>query len=311
MLPEIAPFGEDHLDEAARLLAARHARQRETEPLLPSEIDFRAEVEALWAKDGTFGAATDGGFLLGTRLADDVWGDNVWVELAGHAVRDAEIVRDLYAFAAARWVDEGRRRHYVYMPATDEPLVSAWFRLGFGAQHAFGIRELAADDPVPPPGVVAREARIDDVDAMVEIGPELGRHQAQSPVFSPVPEDDPDELRAEIRGDLSNPQIGNLIAEIDRRVVGNFVVVPVEMSGAHVGLARPPGLAHLGYAAVLPDARGSGAGLALTAASFRWARDRGYTAMVTDWCVTNLLPSRFWPKRGFRTTFLRLYRSIP
>jgi hypothetical protein len=27
--------------------------------------------------------------------------------------------------------------------------------------------------------------------------------------------------------------------------------------------------------------------------------------------VTNLLASRFWPKRGFRPFFLRLYRSIP
>jgi hypothetical protein len=27
--------------------------------------------------------------------------------------------------------------------------------------------------------------------------------------------------------------------------------------------------------------------------------------------VTNLLASRFWPRRGFRTSFLRLYRSIP
>jgi hypothetical protein len=27
--------------------------------------------------------------------------------------------------------------------------------------------------------------------------------------------------------------------------------------------------------------------------------------------VTNLLASRFWPRRGFRTTFLRVYRSIP
>jgi hypothetical protein len=33
--------------------------------------------------------------------------------------------------------------------------------------------------------------------------------------------------------------------------------------------------------------------------------------MLTDWRVTNLLASRFWPRRGFRTTFLRLYRSIP
>ena len=41
------------------------------------------------------------------------------------------------------------------------------------------------------------------------------------------------------------------------------------------------------------------------------ARERGYPTIVVDWRVTNLLSSRFWPGRGFRTTFLRLYRSIP
>ena len=60
-----------------------------------------------------------------------------------------------------------------------------------------------------------------------------------------------------------------------------------------------------------PEVRGSGAGLALTQASFAWAYEAGYESMVTDWRVTNLLSSRFWPRRGFRTTFLRLYRSIP
>ena len=42
-----------------------------------------------------------------------------------------------------------------------------------------------------------------------------------------------------------------------------------------------------------------------------WAHDRGFPTMVTDWRMTNLFASRFWPKRGFRETFLRLYRSIP
>ncbi len=41
------------------------------------------------------------------------------------------------------------------------------------------------------------------------------------------------------------------------------------------------------------------------------ARERGYGTMVTDWRVTNLLASRFWSARGFRPTFLRLYRHIP
>jgi hypothetical protein len=54
-----------------------------------------------------------------------------------------------------------------------------------------------------------------------------------------------------------------------------------------------------------------GAGLALTQAAFAWSRRAGYETMVTDWRVTNLLSSRFWPARGFRLSFLRLYRSIP
>jgi GNAT superfamily N-acetyltransferase len=57
--------------------------------------------------------------------------------------------------------------------------------------------------------------------------------------------------------------------------------------------------------------RGSGAGVALMNASFAWARQEGYATIVTDWRETNLLSSRFWPKRGFRRSFLRLYRSIP
>ena len=307
---KIVPFSDEHLDAAAVLLAERHAQHREAEPLLPEDVDFRAEIEALWRKEGASGAFSDDGYLLGTRL-DESWGPNAWVELAGHAVRRPELLRDLYAAAAAHWVDERRSRHYAYVPAHDRELVDAWFRVGFGAQHAFGIRELDEEAEPAVDGVIARKAEPRDLAQLVEIGPVLNEHQAASPVFSTAVAWTEEEIREEIETDFGNDELGNLVAEVDGRVVGNFVVVPIEMSGAHVGLARRPGLAHLGFAAVLPEARGSGAGLALTHASFEWARERGYPAMVTDWRVTNLLASRFWPKRGFRTTFLRLYRSIP
>jgi GNAT superfamily N-acetyltransferase len=75
-------------------------------------------------------------------------------------------------------------------------------------------------------------------------------------------------------------------------------------------VADVDGAALLGFAASLPDVRGSGAGLALTEAAFAWAHEQGYASMVTDWRETNLLSSRFWPARGFRS-FVRLYRSIP
>ena len=50
---------------------------------------------------------------------------------------------------------------------------------------------------------------------------------------------------------------------------------------------------------------------ALAAHALAWAHEHGYPTMITDWRMTNLEASRFWPKRGFRETFLRLYRSIP
>jgi GNAT superfamily N-acetyltransferase len=315
--PEIVPFSENHLDDAARLLAARQARHREAEPLLPADLDFRAEVVSLWGKEGASGAVAlrDGrvaGYVLATRLSDETWGANAWIELAGHAVEEPEDVRDLYALAAARWVEEGRTRHYVYVPASDQAVVDAWFRVGFGAQHAFGIRELGNEQPVQVEGVVAREADERDVEPLVKLAPLLNHYQAESPVFGTAPfTSTSEELRAEIYEDMDNPDVGNLVAEVDGKVVANLVVVPLEMSGTHVGVSRAPNVGFIGFAITDPDARGSGAGLALTDAAFEWAGARGYPAMVTDWRVTNLLSSRFWPNRGFRTTFLRMYRAIP
>ena len=158
-----------------------------------------------------------------------------------------------------------------------------------------------------------RLANEDDLDTLVELAPVLPDHQERAPVFGRTgrPRQTEDELRADLLEDMAKPEIGELVVEQDGRIVGAFDVVPVELSSVHVGLARPEGAAFLGWAATFPDVRGSGAGVALTDGAFAWARERGHATMVTDWRVTNLLSSRFWPKRGFRESFLRLYRHIP
>lgn len=314
---EIRPFSDEYLAPAGELLAARHRAHREAEPLLPGQYEnpeaARAEVEALLGSEGVSGVVglRDGrpvGYVLGAPRPNPIWGPHVWIELAGHAVEEAEDLRDLYGVAAERWVADDRVRHYAMVPATDPELVRAWSRVGFGQQHAHGIREVPEADW--PEGV--RLATVDDVDALVELTPFLPDHQALSPVFGGgLPTQPEDELRAEILEDLAKPEIGELVVERDGRIVGSFELVPVELSSVHSGLARPDGAALLGWAVTRPDVRGSGAGLALTEAGFAWARERGHATMVTDWRVTNLLSSRFWPARGFRPTFLRLYRHIP
>jgi len=93
--------------------------------------------------------------------------------------------------------------------------------------------------------------------------------------------------------------------------VACWAFVRAELSWHVRGLGLPDATCYLAYAVTLPEARGAGLGLALTESGFAWAAEQGYTAMVTDWRVTNLLASRYWPRRGFRDSVLRLYRSIP
>ena len=307
---EIQPFADEHLDAAAELLAERHRAHRDAEPLLPDVSDPRPHVEAAWAAEGASGwfALDNGepaGYLIGSPRSE-LWGEgNVWIELAGHAVRDAELVRDLYAAAAEAWVDRGVTRHYALVPATDRDLVDAWFRLSFGAQHAMGIQEVPETSGNASPFHV-RTARPEDAEVAARLDLILPQFQARSPVFGGGSPPSLEDLVEEYRGDDD----GVLLAVRDGEPVGLLCVGPVERSGMHAGLARPEGAAILGLATTLPGVRGSGAGLALTNACFVWAREHGYGTIVVDWRETNLLSSRFWPARGFRRTFLRLYRAI-
>jgi GNAT superfamily N-acetyltransferase len=302
---ETVPFGEEHLDAAAELLAARHERHRVEFPELPAQVDYRAEVQAL-LEDGATGTFTDGAYVLGRSKSSDRWGPNIWVDAAGHAAEDPELLRDVWGEAAAGWYERGLHAHYALVPATDGPLLDAWFRLGFGAQQAHGLT--AIPEREWPPSV--REATMDDMEGLIAIGPILSRHQRQSPVFSSVQEQTADEVRADVLDDFTLEGVANLVYEADGRIIGDFFVCSLELSDAHSGLARVPRAAFIGFAVTDPEVRGTGTGLALTDASFAWARNQGYEIMVADWRATNLLASRFWPRRGFRTTFLRLHRWI-
>jgi len=315
---EIRAFAEDDLDAAGSLLAARHREHRGAEPLLSERFEdagaTREQVASLWAEEDASGAvALRGeravGFLLGTRKDDRTRGANVWVDPAGYAADEPELIRDLYAFASQRWVDEGRTRHYALVPRLDDHL-DAWFRLSFGAQQAHGVT--AVDLREWPPGT--RGAELSDLEALVELAPLVSDHQARAPVFSGIDPNDrepEDELRTVIAAEIANDEVGELVYERDRQVVASFELAPAEMASMHRGLAQPDNAACITWAASRPDVRGSGAGVALTDAAHAWAREQGYSTLVTDWREANLLASRFWPARGFRRSFLRLYRSIP
>ena len=314
---EIVAFAEDHLDDASQLLAERHRRHRLAEPLLPegyeSPTAARGQIEAVLGGENASGVAayrggSMAGFMIGRSRGEALWGRNAWIDAAGHAAADPEVVRDLYAAAAVRWWKLGLTRQYALVPVFDPHVLDAWWRLGFGQQQVMAIREVQSHSW--PEHV--RQATTNDLDALVALEPLVDQAHRESPVFSEVyRDDDPETLRGEYIDDLADDAVATLVYEREGRIPGALAVVPIEHSPMHAGLVRPDGQCLLSFAATMPSDRGSGVGLALTEGALAWASESGYSAIATDWRVTNLLSSRFWAHRGFRPTFLRLYRSLP
>ena len=316
--PEIVPFTREHLEGAAELLAARHRRHREAERLLSARYEdpavAREEVAAAYGLlDASGSAAVEGsrvvGYLLGAPKSGSPWGDNIWVESSGHAVEAAETARGLYALAATRWVAEGRVAHYALLPAHDRELVDAWFRLAFGHQHTHGIREPAAAGPVRA-GLTVRQPVRAEIPVLARLDMVLTEHQSLSPTFSGGPPDVYEERVADWEEDFDNPKFWNVVVEHDGSIAGSAVGCALEVSSAHVGPARPDHAGFLGFAAVLPGARGLGVGRALGEAVTAWALEAGFTSVVTDWRETNLLSSRAWRGVGYRDTFTRVHRLV-
>lgn len=279
--------------EAARLLADRYERQRAAEPLLPEVTDFEAHVPA----EGL--VATRGGEAV-AYLSGDLEGDVARVGFGGHAAAEPEALRDLFAREAERW---GVTRFAVAVPAHDAALVDVWFRLAFGCQFVWAVREVEDAEPVDFGGSI-RAATRHDTEAIVDFDELLYVHQQAAPSFSELTAPPRDEVRAEVWADDA---FLPFVAEREGRVVGLLGLYRRPEGELRVPVAN----IDLAFAATRPSARGSGVGLALTAHAMHWANEHGYRSMTTDWRTVNLLSSRFWEHRGFRPQYLRLYRAVP
>jgi GNAT superfamily N-acetyltransferase len=290
-------------DEAAKLLAERYARQRAAEPLLPAVTDFTAHIP-----DDEGVAATRGGTAV-AYLTGAVDGDTGRVDFAGHAAQEPEALRDLFAALAERW---DVSRYAVAVPASDDELIDAWFRLAFGCQFMWAVRETAAqadvDLQVDRFAGEIRPGTTGDLEAAVEFDEILSRLQTRPPSFSGRPLPSRTELIEEWSETWADPETyPHFVAERGGRVVGHVLLYKRPEGDLRV----PPKNIDLADAATLDDVRGTGVGLALTQHVLGWAREHGYRSMTVDWRSANLLASRFWPKRGFRPQYLRLYRAVP
>jgi GNAT superfamily N-acetyltransferase len=312
---EVRPFEAADVPASGALLAERHRRHRKAHPLLSPRFETvetaQQEVAAAFAMENASGsvALRDGrvvGYLIAAPRPG--WGPNVWVDSAGQATGEAETIRDLYAVAAARWVDEGWSAHYVLVP-TDPELVDAWFRLGFGHQQTHALRPLP-EAPADSGTVGIRRAEWADIPALAQLEVELRVHQQRSPTFSTLHFGTVEERIAAWEEDFDDPDYVTFVVEHDGAVIGLAIGCALDKSSSNAGLIRPDYAGFLNIAAVLPSARGRGVGRMLGQAVLDWSAEAGFDCVGTDWRTTNLLSSRAWPALGFVPTFFRLHRTI-
>lgn len=294
---EIHPLSELR-DAAASLLAERFARQRAAEALLPEIDDFSAHLpdEGLVATRGGEAVA-----YLGGTVEDDT----AWIRFGGSAASEPEVLRDLFAELADRW---GVARFQVAVPASAAEMIDAFFRLAFGCQAVWAVSAMEADVAVQRQHTYVRPSTPDDLDAIAGFDEILWTQQERTPSFSGRVIPSREEFRAEWADLWREDEYPlHVVAERDDRVVGHALLYSRPAGDLRV----PADNIDLAHVVTLEEVRGTGVGLLLTAHAFGWARERGYRSMTTDWRMVNLLSSRFWPRRGFRPQYLRLYRAVP
>ena len=314
----IVPFSTEHTEPAIKLLATRHEREQQQQPMLPKDFDAANAVKNAFEKPQSQGVAAykNGemiGYLLDHKIENSVMGRTAWLGLSGHAVAEQEnlsIYADMYAALAEMWVCAGYFDHYVMVPAVRRDLLDTWFSLGFGMQQAYALLDLTQytnTAPIPD-NVIVRLAEPRDRDAVYKLGDTIAQYQMQAPVFAPVPPEVIDEIRSGIVELIDNPKWTLWIAEKNGEVVGyqGYVIDDHNPTNPIV----PPNCVELSIGGTIASERGNGIGRALTVHGLQHVKNTGYSYCLTDWRTTNLLSSRFWYRFGFEPVAYRLTRHI-
>ena len=221
-----------------------------------------------------------------------IWGDCVFLEAQ---TDDAEAVRTAYTELSPGWPP----LHFAVSGVSAEEL-DPWYRLGFAQMHAYGVRP-SGGDAFEATGVVLRRGGPADLETAIRLDLLIEAAQSDAPSYSSFAQDER-EHRATWIETLEDGDVTYVVAERNGVAVGHVTLYP---DPTHADAL------HLASTAVVPEERGHGVGRALTAFALTHAAERGFASLRTNWRVTNLAASRYWPARGFELTHLRLFRRLP
>ena len=322
MKTEFLPFDDEMIPDAGKLLAHRHACNRERLPLLPERFEQTAvatkAVETLWQEKsrGGYAAFRDGrmiAYLIG-QTSTNPWGRAGYVYLPGYAIAEEEspaVIQDLYALLGDHWVQRGCFDHYLYISAVDTEVIEALFDVGFGKERIDALLDLRSQkipDVEEPVGINIRRAGAGDNAHLGSLSNIIFRALAKAPYWHPTVPEDWDDLY-EGWSELPDEKEWTIWMALEKdEALGTVGFRPEAETDTQ--MLVPPRTLYLSVAATKPQARGRGISTVLSWLGLKQAQQEGYEICYSNWISPNLLASRFWPRFGFRDAAYRLAKKV-
>ncbi|WP_042474757.1 GNAT family N-acetyltransferase [Bacillus ndiopicus] len=302
----------------AKLLIERQNLESRVFPFLKNSnlhVNYITDLLAGWFTNkqmigiGAFINSELVGYIIGELKHDTVRGRHIWGHYEGVAIRadqSPELIRSLYAKASEAWVAQGCFMHYMLIPLGNQVYYDACQRLSFFIQQVHGVMSMA--DYQPFENVSDAEVRVAhkmDSTTLGKMSSIIQSYQNAAPTFEPVLPEAVLEIKAGYEGIVEGNDETCLIAIKDMKELGFQVYYP-SMSN----LMTPDNSVELSVAGTYDVQMGKGIGKKLMNEGYRLMKEKGYSTMVTDWRITNLASSTFWPKCGFKPVAYRMVRYI-
>ncbi len=204
------------------------------------------------------------------------------------------------------WLEHGCFSHSAFVPIGSPMYYDAFSRLSFGIEQVYAVLNVREYKPFDIlADVDVRLATENDREAMGEMSSIISKYQNAAPVFIPAFPEVLASIKEGFKGSLEDEDVMVLIAEKDKQQLGFQMY-----EQATPNLMTPDDGIELCVAGTHHFQMGRGVGKRLTNEGIRIMKEKGYGSITTDWRITNLASSTFWPKCGFKPIAYRMARVI-
>ncbi len=300
------------------LLCKRQTKQGEYFPFLNNDFLNKQSLEdhltTLFLKHNIIGIKATHlgqlvGYIFGEVIISNRIGRAIWVPYEGMAILEdqpSKLLRILYSKVSDLWIKHGCFNHNFLIPMATNVYYEAFVNLSFAIEQVYGVMDVHAYQPFKESEDVSiRIANKKDREVLKNMSSILSHYQNLSPVYIPAFPEVIENIKHAFERLVDEEDVLVLLAQTDNQDCGFLEYEKIEPS-----LMNPDNSIELCTAGVLDSYMSKGVGKKLMNEGNEIIKKMGYNYIVTDWRITNLASSSFWPKCGFNPIAYKMVRQI-